>query len=378
MLYWRLSGYYLFYFATLGALVPYWGLYLKSLGFSAHEIGELMAWLMAARIVSPNLWGWVSDHLGRRMAIVRLTTLLTVLSFAGVFFGSSYGWLALVMALFSFFWSASLPQFEANTLTHLGDKAHRYSTIRLWGSIGFILAVVILGVLLDRLGINLLPNVMICLMTGIWLMSLRVPEGIVRQAHHAYEEPLRKVVWRPEVLAFLLMCFLMAASHGPYYTFYSIYLQDHGYSASLIGPMWALGVLAEIVIFLMMSRLLANLGLRLILLLSLALATLRWLLIGLFINELSVLIFAQFLHAVSFGSYHAAAIHLVHSYFIGRHQGRGQALYSSLGFGAGGAAGSLYSGYLWESVGPTLTFSVAALASTVAFLVVLFLMRARV
>ncbi|HAO26324.1 MAG TPA: MFS transporter, partial [Methylophaga sp.] len=58
--YWRLSGFYLFYFATLGILVPYWGLYLQWEGFSARQIGELTAILLATRIIAPNVWGWIA------------------------------------------------------------------------------------------------------------------------------------------------------------------------------------------------------------------------------------------------------------------------------------------------------------------------------
>lgn len=366
MPYWRLSSFYFFYFAALGALIPYWGLYLKSLGFDPAEIGELMALLMATKIIAPNLWGWLSDHTGKRMPIVRLASLLTLLTFAGVFFATSFWWLALVMLMFSFFWNASLPQLEVTTLTHLGDKTHHYSTIRLWGSVGFILTVVALGVLLDQYRPVLLPLVILALLAGIWLTSLRIPE---RQAPllHLDHEPLLKILKRPEVLAFLAMCFLMAASHGPYYTFYSIYLQDHGYSRSLIGQLWALGVLAEIGVFIIMPHLLPRLGLRMLLLISVALASLRWLLIGLFVDALTVLILAQLLHGATFGVYHAVAIELVNKYFTGKHRGRGQALYSSLGLGAGGAVGSLYSGYLWVSAGPILTFSIAALLSAGAF-----------
>ena len=83
-LYWRLSGFYLFYFATLGALVPYWSLYLKDLGFNVAEIGELVAILMATKLVAPNVWGWIADHTGRRMAIIRLASFLSLILFAGV------------------------------------------------------------------------------------------------------------------------------------------------------------------------------------------------------------------------------------------------------------------------------------------------------
>jgi PPP family 3-phenylpropionic acid transporter len=78
------------------------------------------------------------------------------------------------------------------------------------------------------------------------------------------------------------------------------------------------------------------------------------------------MISAQILHAASFGVYHAVAIQLIHNYFVGQHQGKGQALYSSVSFGAGGAIGSLYAGYTWESLGTTATFMIAAVVSLLA------------
>jgi PPP family 3-phenylpropionic acid transporter len=71
------------------------------------------------------------------------------------------------------------------------------------------------------------------------------------------------------------------------------------------------------------------------------------------------------LHAATFGTFHASAIHLVHHYFRGRLQGRGQALYSSVSFGAGGAMGSLASGYAWESLGPFHTFVIATVFAVI-------------
>ncbi len=106
MPYWRLSAFYFFFFSSLGALLPYWGLYLESLGFNPVQIGELMALIMATKIISPNVWGWIADHTGKPMAVVRLGSLAAVLAFSGILLGSSYGWLALVMIVFSFFWNA--------------------------------------------------------------------------------------------------------------------------------------------------------------------------------------------------------------------------------------------------------------------------------
>ncbi|GMR03917.1 MAG: hypothetical protein BMS9Abin22_429 [Gammaproteobacteria bacterium] len=82
-----MSGFYFFYFATLGAFVPYGGLYLKSIGFTPVDIGYLIALLMIFRIVAPVIWGWIADYHERRMQVVRLAAFLTVVAFSGVFFG---------------------------------------------------------------------------------------------------------------------------------------------------------------------------------------------------------------------------------------------------------------------------------------------------
>ena len=311
MPYWRLSGFYFFYFASLGALVPYWGLYLKSTGFSAHDIGIFMAIIMGTKIVSPNIWGWIADHLGHRMLIVRVGCLLAAIAFAGVFLSNNFWWLLMVMVSFSFFWNAALPQFEATTFNYLGKSTHRYSSIRLWGSIGFIIAVAAIGSVLDVQGAGILPFVLIVLFAGIWLSSLLVPE---QAAQHIPVEhgSLGQLLKRPQVFALLVVCFLMQMSHGPYYTFYTIYLEEHEYSSWLIGQLWSLGVIAEVALFLLMHYLVPRFGLRKLLLVSLLLAALRWLMIGYFVDALWLLIIAQTLHAASFGIYHASAIELIH------------------------------------------------------------------
>jgi len=367
MPYWRLSFYYFFYFASLGALIPYWGLYLKSLDFSAQQIGELMAAVMATKIIAPMMWGWIADHTGRRMTIVRIGSLLSVLAFAGVFVSHDYLGLMAVMLLFSFFWNATLPQFEVTTLDHLGEEHYRYSSIRLWGSVGFILSVAGLGWWFETTGVSQLPMVLFALFGLIWGASLIVPEKSA--GHLALDhEPLSRVLKRPEVVTLLLACFLMQAGHGTYYTFYTLYMEGHDYSRALIGQLWALGVVAEVGLFLLMPRLVPRFGLIPLLKFSLLVATLRWGFIAAFPDSLWLMVIAQLMHAATFGIYHATAIALIHSYFPGRHQGKGQALYSSLSFGAGGAIGALYSGYLWDNWGQASIFIVASLVSFLGWL----------
>jgi PPP family 3-phenylpropionic acid transporter len=305
------------------------------------------------------------------MNIVRLGSLLAALCFAGVYASNTYWWLVVVMVMFSFFWNAALPQFEAITFNYLQHQTHRYSNIRLWGSIGFILTVVLLGPVLDRWGAGVLPHVLLLLFTGIWLSSLVVPER-ASGVFHGSHESLAKLLKTPAVLALLLVCLLMQMSHGPYYTFYTIYMEEHGYSRSLIGQLWGIGVFAEVLVFLFLPRLVPRLGLRFLLVVSLLLAGVRWWLVGYFVDFLWIMVIAQVLHAATFGVYHASAIQLIHRYFIGRHQGRGQALYSSLSFGAGGAVGSFYSGLTWDTLGSQFTFEIAAAIAFSAVLVAWF------
>lgn len=353
--YWRLSGFYFFYFASLGALLPYWSAYLKTRGYSALEIGGIFAVIMGTKVVAPYIWAWIGDHTGQRIRIVQSASLLAAVAFAGVFWAPGYAGLVAVMILFSFFWNASLPQFEVTTLNHLGSQPARYSVIRLWGSIGFICSAVVLGAYLQDEHLQYLPQVLLALCAGIWLSSLAVPEGS-RAPTHGSAISLRAVLRRPGVWTLLWVCFLVQASHGPYYAFYTIYLESHPYPRTWVGQLWALGVIAEIGMFLLMYRLLRYFDARSLMVFALAITALRWYLIAMFIDSLPVLALAQLLHAASFGIVHAVAIHLVHRYFTGNTQGRGQALYSSVSFGAGGAVGSLYSGGLWDVIGPAAVF----------------------
>ncbi len=365
MPYWRLSSFYFVYFATLGVLLPYWSPYLASLGFSLSEIGNLMAIIMATKMIAPNIWAWLADHSHSSMRLVRLAALLSVIFYLGVFFGYSFWWLALVMLLFTFFWNAVLPQVEVTTLNHLGDDDHRYGKVRLWGSIGFIVSSLLLGHALDTYPPSLvLPVVLGCLL-GIFIFTLFIPDA-GKPVHTEQGGIIRYILQYPELMSFLGVCFLLQASHAPYYTFYTLYLSDFGYSKTVIGILWALGVLFEVMLFLTMHRFLKPVRFRSLLILSCVITSLRWLMIGMFPGSLVLLVLAQVLHAVSFGLFHGVAVSMIHRYFTGRHQHRGMALYGSVSFGAGGAVGSLASGYMMGWFGAEFTYMAASIVVLIA------------
>jgi MFS transporter, PPP family, 3-phenylpropionic acid transporter len=366
--YWRLSGFYFFYFATVGSFIPYWSLYLKQVGFTADAIGELTALLIGTKMISPNLWGWVADHTGKSLLIIRMASFFTAVLFTGFLFFQGYMWYAAITLSFSFFWNAVLPQFEAVTLRYVKTQPHRYSKIRLWGSVGFIVAVLGIGKLLDKQGIMLLPVILIAILSLMWLVSLLVPD-IKMNSQHTDTTGIGQILTNPEVLAFLMVSLLVQLAHAPYYAFYSVYLKLHHYSASYTGLLWSCGVVAEIVLFIYMQRLLKRISLRTLLLSSLLLSVLRWWLISNYVDSVPLLIGAQVLHAATFGGTHIAAMHLIYDYFGERHQGKGQAIYTSLSFGLGGVLGSLYAGYCWETQSPEFVYIIAALFCGLALLI---------
>jgi PPP family 3-phenylpropionic acid transporter len=370
----RLAGFYFFYFAYLGAFAPFFSLYLESAGMSAVQIGVLMALPQLTRILAPHLWGWLADRGPSRLRIVRFTGIAGLACFLCVFAGSGFALLFVVLFAMTFFWSAALPLIEATTLSHLGDETARYGRIRVWGSVGFIAAVVAVGYLLDGLEISVLPWVVAAMMMGMLALSWMIPDAH-SEPHASDQLPIWDIVRQPAVVALVLASALMAAAHAPYYTFYSIHLVDHGYSKGLTGWLWALGVICEIGIFVWMPRLYRAFTLKQILIASFALAVLRFLLIGWGAASLLVLLLAQALHAATFGSFHAAAIGVVHRLFRGRHQARGQAIYGSLSFGVGGTLGGFASGYGWDYLGAGMTFSLASGCALTGMLIIWWKLR---
>lgn len=368
--YWRLAGFYFFYFGYVGAFAPYFSLYLDALGLAAVQIGVVMALPQVVRIFAPHLWGWLADRGGRMLRVARAATAAGALVYCGLFATSTFGGLLVIVFVMSFCLSAALPLLEVTTLSHLGEHTLQYGRVRVWGSIGFIVSVLLIGYLLDWLPVASLLWIMLAILVATLMLLAVVPEAPV--AAHSHDPlPITRVMRNPAVIALIVACALMAMAHGPYYTFYSIYLVGLGYSKSAVGWLWGLGVICEIAIFFWMAHLFRAYSLRQVLIASFGLATVRFLVIAWCADSLVLLVLAQAMHAASFGSFHAAALGYVHRMFRGPHQARGQAIYTSLSFGVGGTLGGLYAGAAWDQLGPALTFSGASLCAFAGMIVLL-------
>ncbi|MDB5798570.1 MAG: transporter [Paucimonas sp.] len=347
------------YYGYVGVFSPYGSLYFAELGMSAAQIGLLMSLMQVMRIFGPNLWGWIADHRQQRVLVLRFTAAAAVLSFCGLFIADGFTQVFIVMVVFNLFTSAQGPLSEALMLSSMrGDLTH-YGRLRLWGSVGFIVAVSIAGKLLDWQGIRMLPWIALALLSLVLIASLRMRES----AEPAPARPvaaMSELLRRRDVQAFFLSTFLMIAAHAAMYVFYSLYLAQIGYSKTVIGLMWSLGVVAEILFFFWQAPIFRRIGVERLMLASLLIGVVRFLMIGFAAQSLFWLLVAQVLHAATFGVHHSASVATMQRWFSGPLQARGQALFISISYGLGGSAGGLLLSVFWDTFGPRAVYLVAA------------------
>jgi MFS transporter, PPP family, 3-phenylpropionic acid transporter len=347
------------YYGYVGAFAPYASLYFAAHGMSVIQIGVLMSLMQVMRIFGPNLWGWVADRRQQRVAVLRLTAVAAVISVSGLFLGASFVHFFVAMVALNLFTSAQGPLAEALMLAEMrGDLTH-YGRLRLWGSVGFIVTVALAGPFLDWQGIDALPWVVLALLVMVLGASLRMQESAPVRIHVPGPSVLA-ILRRREVRAFFASTFLMIAAHAALYVYYSLYLAQIGYSNTVIGLMWSLGVVVEIAFFFYQTPLFKRFGIEKLMIASLFIAAVRFLMIGFGAQSLLLLLLAQVLHAATFGAHHSASIATLQRWFAGPLQARGQALYTSVSYGLGGTFGALLLSPLWDTFGAQTVYVVAA------------------
>lgn len=353
----RLGGFYFFYYSIVGTFMPYWNLYLQDQGFNYQEIGVLSSIAIVTRFFAPLVWGWIADKSGKRMLLVRIATWMESCIWLAIFIvPNTFQSVALLMLIFSFFQNAILAQFEGVTLFWLGDqKAKLYGKIRKWGSVGFIVGVFTIGAILEIVHISMLPILLLIIasLAFIWSFTIREPDSA--PTSQKYLEPLLPVLKRPTVAAFFTIEFILLFSHAPFYSFYSNFLKSLNFSTTEIGFLWAMGVFAEIFMFSIASKIFQRFSWRSLVIVCLLVTSIRWMLVAVFSHYFIGQLFAQCLHAFSFGLFHLIAMRVIFQNFSAGQQGRGQALYSTM-WGLGVAFGSVLAGHFWKILSGELIF----------------------
>jgi PPP family 3-phenylpropionic acid transporter len=359
------------YFAHIGFFNPYLPLWLKSMGLGVFDISLLIAVQAATRLFAPYAWGALSDHTGERVKLLRLGASVALLSSLGLFFALGYWWLAAVLLVMFTHTSFMMSMSEA-AMAHLVSSggafdARRYGRVRLWGSFGFLVTVFLAGGWFEAFGMAHFPAWTALTLGAVAISAWRLPD--LKEAAHIHNAKL--AVWpvlRTRAVQWLFAStFFHVLAHMSIYVFFSLYMDSMGYSKTVIGLLWAVSVLAEIAWFFTQSRWLPSLSLSGWLMLCAAVTVLRMGLTATSAAMLPLLVLAQMLHAITFAAHHSVCIALLSEHFPGRLRGRGQALYTVIGYGLPGVLGSLGGGLLSAKYGLEAVFMASAAIGFIAF-----------
>ena len=358
------------YFAHIGFFNPYLPLWLKDLGYGLVAISLLTAVQAATRLIAPYGWGWLSDHTGERVKLLRFGATVALGVSCGLWFDGGFWWVAALLFVMFFHTSAMMPMSEA-AMAHLVSSggtfdAKRYGRVRLWGSMGFLVTVLAAGAWFEHFGMGHFPAWTVLSLVAVVLSVWNLPDLKESVPAHEPKPPILPVLRKRPVQWFFAALFFHVLSHMGIYIFFSLYLDALGYSKTMIGLLWAVSVLVEIVWFFTQSRWLPMLSLTAWLVLCASVMVLRMALTASSAAVWPLLLLAQCLHAFTFAAHHAVCIALLSHHFPGKLRGRGQALYAVLGYGLTGVLGGLFGGLLSARFGLASVFWVTLGTSLVA------------
>lgn len=360
---------YFTYFFSYGIFLPFWGVWLKGEGIPPETIGILLGAGLVARFLGSLLIAPRVKDPSHLVTALRLLALLTLAFAIGFCFGNGWGWLMLVIAGFNLFFSPLVPLTDALAATWQKQITMDYGRVRLWGSLAFVIGSALTGQMVSVWGHNAILYSLIisilAMLLGMMLKPSVMPQGEAR-SHSEADRSLREMLKEGPVWRFLLCVTLLQGAHAGYYSFGSIYWQEAGYSASTIGYLWSLGVVAEVIIFASSNFLFRRWNARNLLLLSACCGVLRWSLMA-SSTELGWLLVIQILHCGTFTVCHLAAMR-----FIAARKGpeviRLQAIYSALAMGGGIAIMTVIAGFLFEYLQGGVFWVMAAVALPALFI----------
>ena len=358
------------YFAHIGFFNPYLPLWLKDLGFPIVVISLLTSVQSFTRVFAPYAWGALSDHTGERVRLLRASAAVALVAAAGLWFNGGPWWVGLVLLLL-FTHTSSMMSLTEAAMAHLvaGDWG-RYGRVRLWGSAGFLLTVFLAGAWFQRFGMAGFPAWAMATLGLVLLCTFLLPDTREQPVAHARpaKEPVGPVLRQPLVRWFFASLLFHVMAHFAIYGFLSLYLDALGYDKAMIGTLWAVSVAVEILWFFGQGRFIGRLPMARWLVVCGVATVLRMALTGGLGFSLVALFAAQMLHALTFATHHTACIAMVSHHFPGRLRGRGQALFTVIGYGVGGVVGVLAGGALASRFGFQAMFYVATVLALLATL----------
>ena len=352
-----LGSQYFLYFGVMGIFLPYFNLYCYHLDFSGFQIGVLSAIRSFALVLCPPIWGFMADRFQTRRLIYIFCNFISTVIWVFYFFTTDFWAMLVISGFYGIFYTPIISFLEAFTMDVLGKEKKSYGRIRAWGSIAFIVVVITLGKIIDLYSIEI---ILILIFTGSMFqagISLKIPSITITKEKSF--TPKVRVLLKRRAIVFLFCAFLMLVSHGTYYGFYSIHLENLGYGNTFIGICWALASIAEILVMIKSDIIFKHFSIDNVLVFSFMVATLRWFALFFATNPVAIL-FLQIFHAVTYGTFHVASILYIDSLTTDETKTLGQAVNNATTYGLGLMVGFFFNGYLFETMGLFRLFMISS------------------
>jgi PPP family 3-phenylpropionic acid transporter len=355
---------YFLYFAVLGIYLPYFNLYCRSLNFSARELGLLSGAVALMHLAGPLFWSHASDRLQARKTLSWLTSFVSSAILASTLFIEHFPLMFVALALYGFFRTVFLPLVDAATWETVETDAGAYGRIRVWGSVGFIAASVAAGYLADVVSLKSAIGLMVFLSCFLAAAALALPRDAASQKTFPDPKLIERAL-RPSFVLFLIICFLVQTSHGAYYSFFTLFMEEQGFSSTVIGTSWGFSVTAEVILMIQYQRLFKRMKPPAVLGLAAFAAAWRWWMTA-HSESIVFLFLAQGLHAFTFAAFHIASQSYLARQGFRERRASMFGLVSSVSYGLGGFVGMTASGFLYDQGGGTRMFGSAGLVALLA------------
>jgi len=335
MLFFKLSAFYFFYFAAVGVYVIFLPKVLHDIGYNALEIGFIFALAPLMRFLTPFLF---LKQIKLNQTVFKTALLLSVVCSVSFYLTINNFYAFMINnAILGASLSLILPYLEVTAIKILGKG--KYGKSRLFGSIGFTLISLMLGQFLTHPYVALHYYLTVNVLTVLFaFLLLRYDD--VKHDEGVSDEPFSFFKYWP----FWVSIFFMQLSFGGFYNFFTIYETDNGISLEMTSYMWSFGVICEIILFYYQAPLLKN-NLLNIIKFCLGITVLRWFLLFLYPDNVTIAFLTQSIHAFSFGLYHSATIMFLYTLYANKKLAQ-QFMYG-VAYGLGGFMGALIAGWLY-------------------------------
>ncbi len=361
----RLAFYYFAIFIVAGVHLPFWPVWLTTRGLSAGDIGLLTGAAMVLRVITGPLIAFASDRVGRRRTQIVLFSVLLGVSFALFSFAHSFAAIFLVTLLTSTLIPSIMPLIDTLTLAQSTERRADYGRVQLWGSISFIAASMAGGYVLSHTGADMILPMVLggCAVTVIAALLLpREPAQLSTSRKQASWRDALILCRDRRFLLFMAAGSFTQAAHAVYYTFGTLNWQRMGLGSTLIGILWALGVISEILLFAFSGRVTSRFGPAALLVLGGAAGAVRWTLTA-FNPAIWLLVPLQCLHAFTFGATHLAAMQFITRAAPAHLAVTAQGVYAAISTGIVIGGVTYASGFAYTTFGNLTYLGMAALCA---------------